>query len=129
MHELSIVMSALDIVEQEIRGRCDGEVRGQVREVHLRIGALSGVEPEALTFAWEVARADSRFPAAALLVTIVEARATCERCGEPFALANGAGCCSRCGPAGFRLVEGREMDLVRIVWEEGGEPAPAEALG
>jgi hydrogenase nickel incorporation protein HypA/HybF len=125
VHELSIIMSVLEIVEQEIRGRCDGSLRGSVREVHLRIGTLSGVEPEALRFAWEVAAADSPFCGATLMVAMAEARAACESCGSVFALGDGQSECGSCGPRGFRIVEGREMDLVRILWED--EPVVAEA--
>jgi Zn finger protein HypA/HybF involved in hydrogenase expression len=51
MHELSIALSLVETVCEELP-RLGG---AQVRSIHLRIGALSGVAPEALTFAFDVA--------------------------------------------------------------------------
>lgn len=48
MHELSIVMGIIDIAEKEAK------MAGVsiVEEIELEIGLLSGVEMEALEFAW-----------------------------------------------------------------------------
>jgi hydrogenase nickel incorporation protein HypA/HybF len=64
MHELSIAMSLVDAVCDELPklGRVS------VRSVHVRIGALSGVVPDALTFAFEVATDSSPIAGARLEV-------------------------------------------------------------
>jgi hydrogenase nickel incorporation protein HypA/HybF len=51
MHELSIVLSIIDEIgeESEARDLHDVEV------VHLKVGTFSGVDPNALLFAWELA--------------------------------------------------------------------------
>jgi hydrogenase nickel incorporation protein HypA/HybF len=51
MHELSIAMSLMDAIIEEL------PILGDVTVVaaHVRVGALSGVVPEALSFAFEVA--------------------------------------------------------------------------
>ncbi|HUX68104.1 MAG TPA: hydrogenase maturation nickel metallochaperone HypA [Terriglobales bacterium] len=51
MHELSLALSLIEVVEQEAAAR--GGLR--VRAVRLRVGALAGVSTEALAFAYEVA--------------------------------------------------------------------------
>ena len=51
MHELSIAMSLVDTICEELPKL--GAV--VVRAVHVRVGALSGVVPDALTFAFDVA--------------------------------------------------------------------------
>lgn len=51
MHELSIALSLVDAVCDELPrlgGAC-------VRSVHVRVGALSGVSADALTFAFDIA--------------------------------------------------------------------------
>ena len=50
MHELSIALSILDIVEEESARRGDAAVAA----IHLRLGPLSGVVKEALLSAFEL---------------------------------------------------------------------------
>ncbi len=52
MHELSIAMSILDMAEEEAEKY--GGVA--VQAIHIKIGALSGVVPQALMAAYELAR-------------------------------------------------------------------------
>ncbi|HXE30610.1 MAG TPA: hydrogenase maturation nickel metallochaperone HypA [Terriglobales bacterium] len=51
MHELSLAMSLIDGVEEE----CAARPGLKVRAVHLRLGALSGVNADALTFSYQLA--------------------------------------------------------------------------
>jgi len=114
MHELSIALSILEIVEHEVAPYLDGPEAPVVEAVTVQIGRLSGIEPEALGFAWEVARAGTVADGSELRIETIEARARCETCGADFDLDGGSGSCGRCGPVGFRIVEGREM-LVRAI--------------
>lgn len=119
MHELSLALSIVEIVSQEIRDRF-GErvVNGRCDAVVVRLGTLSSVEPETLEFAWEVARQESPFPEARLEIETVSVRARCGVCGEVFEIDTGLGQCSRCGAAPFRVFEGREIEVSRIIWCE-----------
>jgi hydrogenase nickel incorporation protein HypA/HybF len=56
MHELSIAISLVETICDELPRL--GDVR--VRSVRVRVGALSGVVPDALTFAFDVASDGSR---------------------------------------------------------------------
>ncbi len=117
MHEMSLALSILEIVSQEIRARFGERVtEGRCDSVVVRLGKLSSVEPEALEFAWEVARQDSPFPKARLVIETVPVRARCGLCGEVFVLDTESGQCARCGAAPFRIFEGREIEVSRIVW-------------
>lgn len=120
MHELSLAMSIVEIVEQEIGQRCGGRPAGRVPSLTVRVGRLSGVEPEALSFAWEVAREQGSFPEAVLEIEIVATRAVCDLCGGAFLLGEGEGNCPACGPVGFHVVEGLEIEVTRIIWEPEG---------
>lgn len=64
MHELSIAMSILDAVQDEI------EQRGYagVEAVHLKIGRLSGVVPAALRSAYELAAEQTPLASARLVI-------------------------------------------------------------
>jgi hydrogenase nickel incorporation protein HypA/HybF len=63
MHELSIALSLLDAICDELPRFGDGV---RVRAVRLRIGSLSGIAPAALTFAFDIAIADSPIAGARL---------------------------------------------------------------
>lgn len=51
MHELSIAVSIVEGVEEELRERGDPKLHA----VHLQLGSLSGVVKEALLFAYDAA--------------------------------------------------------------------------
>lgn len=64
MHELSIAMSILEGVEEEVIR----QGYGAVEAVHVRIGTLSGIVPEALVSAFEIAREQTPFAACSLAI-------------------------------------------------------------
>jgi hydrogenase nickel incorporation protein HypA/HybF len=111
MHEYSIVQSLLARVEDETRARN----ATSVHRVSVRIGALSGVEPELLAKAYSLFREGTACAAAELCIEHVAERWECPGCGR--ALARSAiPVCEGCGmPA--RLAAGDEIILERIEME------------
>jgi hydrogenase nickel incorporation protein HypA/HybF len=71
MHELSIAMSLIDAVCEELPKLGSGVA---VRTIHVRVGPLSGVVPRALAFAFEVAVVDSPLAGARLEIEHAEGR-------------------------------------------------------
>ena len=69
MHELSIALSLVDAVCEELPRLGDG---ARVRAVRVRVGPLSGVVPGALSFAFDVASADSALAGARLEIEQAE---------------------------------------------------------
>jgi hydrogenase nickel incorporation protein HypA/HybF len=111
MHEVGIMTSAMDAVLEQARAH--GAKR--VHRIVLRIGALAGVEPESLRFAFEVVTRETIAAEAALEVTAVPARAYCATCAEEFAVESGyIVSCPRCGQLSGDLRQGRELELARI---------------
>ena len=68
MHELSIAVSLVEAICDELPTL--GDVR--VRSVRVRVGELSGVAPEALSFAFSVASDESPIAGASLQVERTE---------------------------------------------------------
>ena len=70
MHELSIALSILDSLQDEI------EQRGCAppQAVHIRIGQFSGVVPEALVSAYDLAAEQTPFARSRLVVEAVSGR-------------------------------------------------------
>jgi hydrogenase nickel incorporation protein HypA/HybF len=81
MHELSIAMSMIDVAQEEAARR-GGEPVIPVTAIYVKIGTLSGVTPDALAAAYELARESTALsntrlvieevPGAELLVTALE---------------------------------------------------------
>ncbi|MFG3203572.1 hydrogenase maturation nickel metallochaperone HypA [Streptomyces sp. NPDC048192] len=111
MHELSI---ATAIVEQAgALARADGT--DSVSAVTVRVGELAGVVPDALHFAFEVARQDTALAAAELVVEQVTARAWCAPCAEEFAVGMPPFFwCPRCDRPSQELRSGRELEITEV---------------
>jgi hydrogenase nickel incorporation protein HypA/HybF len=71
MHELSIALSLIDAVCDELP-RLGPNVA--VRSIRVRVGPLSGVVPDALAFAFEVAAAESPLAGARLDIERTDGR-------------------------------------------------------
>jgi len=103
--------SAVETVLQEARAR--GARR--VHRIVLRIGALSGVEPEALRFAFDVVTRDTAAVGAELEIVAVPALAHCQDCKVDFAAGSGfIFACPHCQRFCGELRQGRELELTRI---------------
>ena len=110
MHELSL-MEALR--EQVLEAAARHGAR-RIMAVHLRIGSLAGVEPQALQFAFEVLMAEGISAGARLEIEAVPAEWFCPACAAPFA-DGPAGCeCPRCAAFSRRLLRGRELELAAL---------------
>jgi len=107
MHELSIATS---LVETAVR---NAESNGARRVVGLdvRIGTLSGVEPEALSFCFPIAARETLCEGAELRLRIVPASGTCGKCGTQTDVSDLLAPCPACGDWPLRIEGGREMQL------------------
>ena len=122
MHEWSIVEALMREVERQVRAHG----ARSVQRLHLRVGALAGVEVPLLETAYATFRERSCCQAATLEVERVPARWHCARCEQD--LRPGAPLrCARCGGPG-RLVSGDEIVLARLELEVDASPAPRGAL-
>jgi len=111
MHEVGIMESAMDLVR-----RYAGEQGAtRVHVIALRIGALSGVEPEALRFAFDVVTRGTLADGATLEIEPVPARVHCRACEEDFEVEEGFVFeCPRCGLLSNDIRQGRELELGRL---------------
>ncbi len=105
MHELSIAMGIVDIAEKEAKKNGIKEIK----TINLEIGTLSGVEIDALNFAWPMAVAGSVLENAEKRINIIEARAKCLDCGTEFKLENLFDACPECGSYFKEIIQGKEM--------------------
>ena len=107
MHEVSIAQSVVDLVEKE--AKIAEAIK--VTRVELDIGSLSGVETEALEFAWEMVVKDTLLENATLLINYIMARARCKECGSEFGSENYFTPCPSCDSFSFEVFQGRELQV------------------
>lgn len=108
MHEYSLVQSLLDAVDRAIAPHPGARVRA----VHVRVGALAGVERELFALAYETFRAGTACADAPLVVADEPARWICPLCQQPMP----EGEVLRCGTCDLpaRLTGGDALELERL---------------
>ena len=111
MHELSIALSIVDGVLEEL----DRQRSGQVEAVHLRVGRMSGVDKDALSFSYVVACEGTALAHSRLLIEDVEVAIFCPVCSaerptRSFPLLT----CAECGAAGGRVLRGEELEITAM---------------
>lgn len=110
MHELSIMDSALTLALDQAK-------QAGARRVHvvrLRIGALSGVVPEALQFAFEALAPGTAAEGGQLAIEQVPARFWCEACAREFQSDDMFAECPDCHRPSSELRAGREMEVASL---------------
>jgi hydrogenase nickel incorporation protein HypA/HybF len=110
MHELSIALAVVDVAVQE-SARQGG---ASIVAVHVQIGPLSGVVPEALRSAFELARQKSDVADAKLVIEETPLVVFCPTCDEERELATHQLCCPVCGSPTPNVVRGRELEVVAL---------------
>ncbi|MBW5405487.1 hydrogenase maturation nickel metallochaperone HypA [Morganella morganii] len=112
MHELSLCMSAADIICEQAAQH--GITR--VTDVWLDVGALADVEESALHFCFDIACRDTLAQSCTLHIDIIPAQAWCWDCSREAEIMQHAGCCPHCGSERLRISEG---DALRVKSLEG----------
>ena len=107
MHELSIAEALVG----EVEAAAERERAVAVSRVVILLGALSGVDPEALRAAFPVAADGSRAAEAELIIDEVAARVRCRLCGHVWRADDYAAVCGACGGAEVDFIAGRELHI------------------
>jgi hydrogenase nickel incorporation protein HypA/HybF len=110
MHEMTLAESVLQIVEDAARR----EGLRRVRAVHLEIGQLASVEPDAMRFCFDAVARDSVAEGARLEIVTTAGAAWCNACLAPVALAELGAPCPHCGGYQLRLTEGTGMRVMEL---------------
>ena len=110
MHEFSIMQAALETAGE--KAHAAGAT--QIHRLKLRVGALSGVVPEALRFAFDALKNESLAAQAELVIEEVPAACWCADCVTEFAAADLQYECPRCHQPSGELRHGKEMELASL---------------
>jgi hydrogenase nickel incorporation protein HypA/HybF len=114
MHEVGIMLSALEIAEQQAQAA--GATK--IHEIRLRVGQMSGVVPEALEHAFTVLKDGTMAEEASLIVDYVLAVCWCSACQREFE-STGIFCiCPDCKAPSGDVRRGRELEIVSLEVDE-----------
>jgi hydrogenase nickel incorporation protein HypA/HybF len=110
MHELGIALETINLVKE---GAAENNIV-HVEEIGLRIGALSGVDPEALRFAIEASTTDTLMAGVKISIEHVPVRGVCQTCKETIEIEAFLFVCCHCGSVDLEINQGDELDIVYI---------------
>jgi hydrogenase nickel incorporation protein HypA/HybF len=115
MHEMAIVQSIMDILEQQA---VIHNAKRVVR-VSLEFGALTAVLPSAIDFAFEVLAKDGIAEGAYLDITIIPLKVRCSECGKETVLDDYQPFCPACSSPAVQFIQGRdEMRIASLEIED-----------
>ena len=108
MHELAIAQNIVSAVEREL----EKHGGGRVARVRLRIGEISGVEVESLSFCYEATVQRTPLHGSRLEIERVPLRYGCRRCGRSFQPEGFTRTCPQCGGEDTFMEQGTELEIV-----------------
>jgi hydrogenase nickel incorporation protein HypA/HybF len=110
MHEMTITMNILEIVEEHAK-----VLKAKVvHEIEIDIGELSGIDFDALEFAMENAQKTKLLENSRLLINRIPARARCKSCGNEFDISNFYTACPECNEFIHEILQGKEIKVRAI---------------
>lgn len=111
MHELTVVTSIVNIVQQEVN-----KIKGKtVLELYLEIGKLSGVEMESFHFVWPQCINGNVLAQTKLFVDEPIGRARCAECEAEFQIEKTFDSCPNCNSPFKEIIAGKELKIKKII--------------
>lgn len=105
MHELSLVASVFEVLEEKAREH----VATRVTRVVLKVGVMSGVVPDLLESAFDIYKKGTLAEGARLEIVSVPVGLRCPDCGGTTAREDADFSCAACGSRRIEIVAGREL--------------------
>jgi len=114
MHELSVAISIVDLAAEQAR------LAGakSVRAIELDIGALSGVDINALKFALDIAFKDTLLEESEVKINHIDVACECMDCCLAFSAGTFVTGCPECRGMNINIKRGKEMHLSSLLIEE-----------
>lgn len=110
MHELSLTQNLIEIAEEHARR----ENAKTITCLTMEIGALSGVIPEAVEFAFEACTKGTMADGATLEIVHIPAVGRCHECASESQMESLTDGCSECGSFALEIISGQEMTLTEM---------------
>lgn len=114
MHELAIAQNILKTVQNNIQGK---PVK-KVTKIYTSIGVLSGVEKDALQYAFQLIPKEQPFQKVKLIIQETPLTVYCIHCQEETIITNNFILkCSKCGQLSKQITKGKELNIDKIEYQ------------
>ena len=110
MHEMALCESVLQLIEENAKA----QGYSKVKTVWLEIGALSGVEIEAMRFCFEAVQKDTIAAQAELKIQNTQGSAWCMQCEKEVPVNQLYDACPECGSYQLQVTGGQEMRVKEL---------------
>ena len=114
MHEFSIVDSLLHLAEEH----ATKHNAKKVTKLEIKIGVLSGVEPELLQTAFDTFKEGTICEEAEFIMKIQPVVIKCQNCGFEGELSKDEYLCPQCKNGEIKIIDGEDMYLMSLELEE-----------
>ena len=121
MHEAGIAEYLIEVADQHLQR----VPHGPVRQLHVRIGEMAGVNPDSLDFAFECLAKGTELQGARLVVERVPLTVDCASCGQRTPVEDYVFRCGACRAEQVTIATGRELQFVSIDVDDPEETAGA----
>ena len=113
MHELSIVASLFEILEEKAKEK----KAKKIIAIKLQVGSLSGVVPELLETAFNIYKKDTVATEAEIIIEEIPLKVQCEQCGAEIIKDDFVFICEQCDSRELKTLAGTELLLEKIELE------------
>lgn len=110
MHEMALCEGVLQVLESNAQT----QQFQRVKTVWLEIGALSGVEVEAMRFCFDAVKNGTLANQAKLEIIEVPGAAWCMQCAKAVSVAQRFDACPDCGSYQLQVTDGDEMKIKEL---------------
>jgi hydrogenase nickel incorporation protein HypA/HybF len=110
MHEVALAQGIVDIVESQAQA----QAFRHVRRIHLSIGALAQVEPDALVFGFDSVSRGTVAAGAELRIERPAGQGSCMGCGSAVTLQQRGDACPSCASFQILVTGGEELRVVDL---------------
>jgi hydrogenase nickel incorporation protein HypA/HybF len=114
LHELSIASAILDQLETELAKHPGA----RFKKVGLKIGDLSGVDSDSLSFGFGALVKDSHWEPLDLEIESIKRRQRCPACNQEFEAEHWSTECKVCGNPATVTIAGEELQIAYIEVDE-----------
>ncbi len=115
MHELSVTRGILEIVSDKA---VTAAGKARVKGIWVQVGELSGVEPDSVSFYFDIMKKDYNLEEALISFIRVPAVMKCGKCGREFKYESLSWNCPACGDPGISIIEGSDCCVESIEVDE-----------
>ena len=111
MHELSIAQNIIQQIDSYFQ---DKDIKDKLKKIFLRVGKLTSIVPQNLSFCFEILTADTVFKGVQLEIEEVPIQCKCQQCLSTFEPGDEGFHCPHCSSSEVMLLTGRELMIESV---------------